>query len=171
MWTREMAHLCESAVSRASYVIVYCSCPVHWVSKLQSEIALSTTKAEYIALSMCLCNLLPMRTLLSELSKGFDFGVPDSSVLGTQSRVDTRMHQSIVYEDNTGCLELVNNPDQFHPRTKHIGIKWHHFRDAVKNGSVVVKKIDTEFQLADPLVTKPLSQQRFKMLHKLLMGW
>jgi hypothetical protein len=80
------------------------------------------------------------------------------------------MHQSIVYKDNTGKLELVNNPDQFRPRTKHIGIKGHHFCDAVKNGSVVVKKINTEFQLADPL-TKPLTQHQFEMLHKLLMGW
>jgi hypothetical protein len=60
MWTRETAHLRNSAVSHAGYVIMYCDCPVHWVSKLQSEIALSTTEAEYIALSMCLCDLLPM---------------------------------------------------------------------------------------------------------------
>jgi hypothetical protein len=80
------------------------------------------------------------------------------------------MHQSTIYEDNTSCLELVNRPDQFHPRTKHIGIKWHHFHDAVKNGSIVVKKIDTTFQLADPL-TKPLQQHRFEMLRQLLMGW
>ena len=32
-------------------VIMYSGCPVAWCSKLQSEIALSTTKAEYIALS------------------------------------------------------------------------------------------------------------------------
>ena len=149
---------------------MYCGCPIHWVSKLQSEIALSMTEAEYIALSMCLRDLLPMQTMLTELCKGFDFGISASNVLGATSRIDTRMHQSTIYEDNTGCLELVNRPDQFHPRTKHIGIKWHHFRDAVKNGSVVVKKIDTTFQLADPL-TKPLPQHHFEMLHQLLMGW
>ena len=57
----------DSAVSRTGYAILYCGCPIHWVSKLQSEIALSTTKAEYIALSMCLCDLLSMCTLLTEL--------------------------------------------------------------------------------------------------------
>jgi hypothetical protein len=109
--------------------------------------------------------------MLSELSKGFDFaGIPNLPLLGKQSRVDTRMHQSTVYEDNTGCLELANKPDQFRPRTKHIGIKWHHFRDAVKNGSVTVKKIDTKMQLADPL-TKPLPLPAFETLRKLLMGW
>jgi hypothetical protein len=170
LWSHKSSHLRESAVSRAGYIIMYCGCPIHWVSKLQSEIALSTTEAEYIALSMCLRDLLPMRTMLAELCKGFDFGISASNVLGATSRIDTRMHQSTIYEDNTGCLELVNRPDQFRPRTKHIGIKWHHFRDAVKNGSVVVKKIDTTFQLADPL-TKPLPQHRFEMLRQLLMGW
>jgi hypothetical protein len=170
-WTRDTCQLCNSAVSRTGYVILYCGCPIHWVSKLQTEIALSTTEAEYMALSTCLRDLLPMRTLLLELSKGFNFaGVSDLQLLGDQSHVETRLHQSTVYEDNTGCLELANNPDQFCPRTKHIGIKWHHFHDVVKNGSVVVEKIDTNLQLADPL-TKPLTQHKFELLRKLLMGW
>jgi hypothetical protein len=169
-WSHATCQLRDSAVSRTGYVILYCGCPIHWVSKLQSEIALSTTEAEYIALSMCLRDLLPMRTLLTELSKGFDFGISADAVVGPQSFVDTRMHQSTIFEDNTGCLELANKPDQYRPRTKHIGIKWHHFRDAVKNGSVIIQKIDTTMQLADPL-TKPLPQPRFETLRKLLMGW
>jgi hypothetical protein len=32
-------------------MIMYVACPLIWVSKLQTEVALSTTKAEYIALS------------------------------------------------------------------------------------------------------------------------
>jgi hypothetical protein len=171
MWSRESCQLRDSAVSRTGYVIMYCNCPIHWISKLQTEIALSTTEAEYMALSMCLRDLLPMRTMMNELSKGFDFaGIPDLPLLTRRSFIDTRLHQSVVYEDNTGCLELANKPDQFRPRTKHIGIKWHHFRDAVKNGSVVVKKIDTTMQLADPL-TKPLPLPSFEALRKLLMGW
>jgi hypothetical protein len=59
-----------------------------------------------------------MHTLLSELSKHFNFaGVPDLPLLGSQSHVDTQMHQLTVFEDNTGCLELANKHDQFHPRT------------------------------------------------------
>ena len=127
MWSHATSQLCESTVSRTGYVITFCGCPVHWVSKLQSEIALSTTEAEYIALSMCLCNLLPMHTLLTKLTKHFDFGVPSDVALAQQTTVDTRMHQSTIFEDNTGCLELANKLDQFCPRTKHIGIKWHHF--------------------------------------------
>ena len=43
--------------------------PVLWVSKLQTEIALSTTEAEYVALSQSMRDLLPMKSLLSELIK------------------------------------------------------------------------------------------------------
>jgi hypothetical protein len=112
-WSHSTCQLRDSAVSRTSYIILYCDCPIHWVSKLQSEIALSITEAEYIALLMCLRDLLPMRTLLTELSKGFDFGISADAIVGPQSFVDTRMHQSTIFEDNTGCLELANKPDQY----------------------------------------------------------
>jgi hypothetical protein len=52
MWHQEHSALRENVLSCTGYVITYCGCPIHWVSKLQSEIALSTTKSEYIALSM-----------------------------------------------------------------------------------------------------------------------
>ena len=43
--------------------------PVVWPSRLQSEIALSTMEAEYIALSTAMRDLLPMRILLYELEE------------------------------------------------------------------------------------------------------
>lgn len=39
-----------SVYSRTGYVIFYFNYPILWVSKLQSEISLSTVEAEYIAL-------------------------------------------------------------------------------------------------------------------------
>jgi len=41
----------NTARSRMGYIITYAGCPMHWSSKMQTEIALSTTEAEYIALS------------------------------------------------------------------------------------------------------------------------
>ena len=41
----------ESVFSRTGFVIMYAGCPITWGSKLQTEIALSTTESEYIALS------------------------------------------------------------------------------------------------------------------------
>jgi len=42
-------------------------CPLTWASRLQSEIALSTTEAQYIALSTAMRDLLPTRALLKEI--------------------------------------------------------------------------------------------------------
>eukprot|EP00957_Ditylum_brightwellii_P155401 11829735-Ditylum_brightwellii.AAC.1 len=47
---------------------MYGNCPITWFSCLQNEIALSTTEAEYIALSTAAREVLSMRTLISELS-------------------------------------------------------------------------------------------------------
>jgi hypothetical protein len=41
----------STAKSRTGYVIMFAGCPLVWASKLQTEIALSSTKVEYIALS------------------------------------------------------------------------------------------------------------------------
>jgi hypothetical protein len=81
-----------------------------------------------------------------------------------------KQHQSIVYKDNTGALEIANSDSQYRPRTKHISIKWHRFRDHVASGKMTVSKIDTTVQWAD-FLTKPLPKITFERLRKLVMGW
>eukprot|EP00978_Attheya_sp_CCMP212_P017515 scaffold46797_cov52-Attheya_sp.AAC.1 len=49
-----------TARSRSGYAIRYCGCPITWRSKLQTEVALSTTEAEYVALSQSLREVLPI---------------------------------------------------------------------------------------------------------------
>jgi hypothetical protein len=100
--------------SRTGYVITFASCPVFWCSKLQTEIALSTTEAEYIALSQSAWDLIPMHNLLHELSNA------------TKLIVGSTIAHSTVFEDNKGCVELASAPCM-HPRTRHIALKYHHF--------------------------------------------
>ncbi len=51
-WNREFAPVDPSTTkSQSGWIIFYAGCPVSWASKLQPQIALSTTKAEYIAMS------------------------------------------------------------------------------------------------------------------------
>jgi hypothetical protein len=69
MWHQEYSELRDCALSCTGYIITYCGCPIHWASKLQSEIALSTIEAEYIALSMTSRELIPLRHLVHELHK------------------------------------------------------------------------------------------------------
>eukprot|EP00957_Ditylum_brightwellii_P000605 46868-Ditylum_brightwellii.AAC.1 len=50
-YTKENSHDPNSVRSRSGYAIMYGNCPITWFSRLRSEIFLSTTEAEYIALS------------------------------------------------------------------------------------------------------------------------
>jgi hypothetical protein len=58
--------------SRIDYVICLANRPVMWKSKLQTEKALSTMEAEYMALSFSCCNLFPLIDITKELSSTFD---------------------------------------------------------------------------------------------------
>ena len=55
-----------SVMLRIGFVLFYSGCPLLWLSKLQTKVALSTTEAEYIALSQSLCDVIPLLGLLAE---------------------------------------------------------------------------------------------------------
>ena len=139
--------------------MMLCGCPVHWVSKLQTEIALSTTEAEYIALSQAMRELLPMREFLHDLQLHLDIGYNNDSML-----------KSTVFEDNNGAISVAKSP-KMTPRTKHIAVKYHFFKDKIGEGKGInLEKINTENQIAD-IFTKGLSIDKFQALHKMLCGW
>ena len=74
-----------------------------------------------------------------------------------------------MFEDNSGALEMATN-HKFRPRTKHLNVKLHHFRDYVSRGDIKVLPISTDDQLADYL-TKPVSQEILERLRPQVMGW
>ena len=55
--------------SCSGWVIFYANCPIIWASKLQMQVALSLTEAEYIAMSMALHDLIPIMFLLQEMQQ------------------------------------------------------------------------------------------------------
>jgi hypothetical protein len=146
-----------SVKSRTGYIITFATCPILWSSKLQTEVVLSTTEAEYIALSQSTRDLILMRDLLLELS------------CFTKLIVSDTITHSTIFEDNRGCVELANAP-KLHPHTKHISLKYHHFRSHVTRGDLKIQWIDTKHQLADNF-TKPLPSSSFEYLRHLLLGW
>ena len=144
--------------SRTGYVFTLGDCPVAWASKLQTEISLSTTEAEYIALSQSMRELLPMRDFLKEVNAHLKL---DSNVVEISSTV---------FEDNNGCLKTAT-AERISPRTKHIAIKYHFFRSHVgPDSNISLTKIDTDVQKAN-IFTKGLPSERFCMLCSLLSGW
>ena len=146
-----------SVYSRTGYVIFYFGCPVLWVSKLQSEISLSTVEAEYIALSAAMRDVIPFVDQVNELSNIFGEMTPEIKLRCT------------LFEDNNGALELATKP-RYRPRTKHIAIKYHHFREKVQKGIISIEAIDTKEQIADQF-TKGLQVGVFQYLRSKLLGW
>ena len=156
-WRKEDAEDRNSLLSRTGFVIFFCGYPITWVSKLQAGVALSTTEAEYIALSHSMRELIPFRSLVLEFQERLQC-MPSATTISCK-----------VFEVNNGALELANKP-KFRTRTKHIGIKYHHFRDRVKSGKIEVLPIDTKEQIAD-IFTKALDRQTFEYLRHKLIGW
>ena len=52
LWNHELADVPHCVRSQTGFVITLATCPVIWASKMQTEIALLTMEAEYIALSI-----------------------------------------------------------------------------------------------------------------------
>ena len=62
-----------------------------------------------------------------------------------------------IYEDNSGKLKMAREY-KYHPITKILHAKLHHFRDYVDKGGITIHKIRTEYQSLYYL-TKPLDEQ------------
>ncbi|GJY44163.1 retrovirus-related pol polyprotein from transposon TNT 1-94 [Tanacetum coccineum] len=88
---------------------------VSWYSKKQKCTAISSTEAEYIALSGCCAQILWMRSHLTNY--GFQFNkIP-------------------LYCDNKSAIALCSNNVQ-HSRAKHIDVRYHFIKEQVENGIV-----------------------------------
>ena len=133
-----------------------------------SEIVLSTVAAEYVAFSMAMRELVPLRRLLLEICDKVDLPTLKDSVI-----------ESTIFEDNQGCLSLVNVP-KMSPRNKYLALKYHWFRSHIGPAAIgpdgepekgfIAKYIPSERQTADGF-TKSLPPAQFKVLRKLVMGW
>ena len=92
--------------SRAGWVIQIAGCPLTLAYKIQTITTLSTTEAEYVALSMILREVILMMRLLKEIKK-----------LGFEIQIDPPSVHCKVFEDNSGALELARLP-KIRPRTQ-----------------------------------------------------
>nr|GEU51758.1 retrovirus-related Pol polyprotein from transposon TNT 1-94 [Tanacetum cinerariifolium] len=115
---------------------------ISWSSKRQKSAAISSMKAEYIALSGCCAQILWMRSRL------MDYGL--------------KFNKIPMYCDNKSAIAFCCNNVQ-HSRSKHIDIIYHFIKEQVENGVIELYFINTECQLAD-LFTKALGRDRIEFL-------
>jgi hypothetical protein len=148
----------DTARSRSGFIISYANCPIIWTSKLQTTIALSSTEAEYVSLSLALRDVIPLMGLVKEMQAfGFDCHA-------TAPKVHCR-----AFEDNSGALEMAT-VHKSRPRTKHINVGFHHFRSFVNSGAITIHDIDTTQQRAD-IMTKSVNVTLLQRHRMSIMGW
>nr|GEV45870.1 retrotransposon protein, putative, unclassified [Tanacetum cinerariifolium] len=113
-----------------------------WSFNKQKSTAISSTKAEYIALSRYCAQIIWIRLQLIDYRFTFN-KIP-------------------LYCDNKSEIPLYYNNVQ-HSRAKHIDVRYNYIKEKVENGIVELYFVQMEYQLAD-IFTKLLPRERFNFL-------
>jgi hypothetical protein len=119
----------NKARSRTGFLITFANCPLLWGSKFQTEIALSSTEAEYVTLSAAAREMVPIMALAKEAVK---LGVIRKTAIPTFS--------CTCFEVKNGAVEMANVPKMC-PRTKHMNIKYRFFRQFIAQKIFHVKHL------------------------------
>jgi hypothetical protein len=101
----------ETRRSTTGYCIFLADAIVSWSSRRQKVVALSSTEAEYIAMTEVAKQIEWLHNLFSEIGHEIKHPIPLNC-------------------DNQGAMFLASNPAQ-ERRSKHIAIHYHYIRDAV----------------------------------------
>jgi hypothetical protein len=121
---------------------------ISWSSKKQTTVALSSTEAEYMAITEVAKEIMWLRMILEEL----------------HVKIVT---PTIIYVDNQSAIKISEN-DTEHDRTKHIDIRHYFVRDLINSGHIKLQWLPTAEQLAD-IFTKPLGSATYTSLRDRLM--
>ncbi|CAJ2658399.1 unnamed protein product [Trifolium pratense] len=125
--------------STSGYVFMLGSSPISWSSKKQAIVTLSTTEAEFVAVTACACQGIWLRRILEQLNQ--------------------QQNCTIIHCDNSSSIKLSMNP-VLHGRSKHIDVRFYFLRDLTKDGVVKLIHCSTQDQIAD-IMTKALKLESF----------
>ena len=111
--------------------------------------ALSSTEAEYVALSAAVRDALFLRNLLADLCPAVERCVT-------------------LYEDNQSTIKQASNL-QSSDRTKHIDIRHHFVKQHIADGDIALEYLPTAEQPADAL-TKSLDRVKVALFRQSSLG-
>ena len=131
----------DTRISVTGYIIFLMGAVVCYKSKAQRGVTLSSTEAEYYAISEVCKEILYIKQLLEFLNK----------------EVKTPI---IVQVDNVGAIQLANKSTGSQ-RTRHIDIRTHFVREYVEDGTVKIIFVRSKDNLADGF-TKKVSGEIFE---------
>ena len=123
---------------------------ISWASRRQQIVTLSSTEAEYVALTEATQEVLWLKRILGEL------------------KLPGKLTAIPLFNDNLGAAALARNPE-YRSRTKHMEVRWHWIREVYQQGVIELPYIATGENLADGL-TKPLGPGKFDTFSKSIVG-
>lgn len=133
--------------STMGYVFSLGSGMFSWNSKKQEIVAQSTAEAEYVAGAAAANQAIWLRKILLDLGA-------------------EQLEATEIYCDSKSAIAIAQNPVQ-HGKTKHIQVKFHVIREAVKNHEIKLIHCCSDLQVAD-ILTKALPKARFERLRELI---
>ncbi|MBW0488907.1 hypothetical protein O181_028622 [Austropuccinia psidii MF-1] len=143
----DYANIKDDRKSITGYVVMAFGNPVCWLSKKQSVVAQSTTKAEFISMNICMKQLRWITFVLNDLGYG--------------------NIQPTLFNDNSGAV-TISKQASLNANTKHIEVRYQYVRDCVMKKLIKVVQVSTNDMIAD-ILTKPLGvvkvQEVFRQLH------
>ncbi|KRZ27699.1 Retrovirus-related Pol polyprotein from transposon TNT 1-94 [Trichinella pseudospiralis] len=132
--------------SISGWVVCHSGAAIAWTSKKQRTVALSTTEAEYMALSHAAKETAWLRSLQSELEK-------ESS-------------KPTLLCDNSGAVSISTGQSSS-ARTRHIDIRYHFVKEKIQEGEIEMRQIPSADNAAD-MFTKALTPSRLATCLKLI---
>lgn len=132
--------------SYSGYCFTMVGSAISWQSRKQRKVSLSSTEAEYVALSEAAREAVYLRNLLCEITGKLNV-IPLNC-------------------DNQSALKL-STGQQSQNRSKHIDVRYHYVRDCVTSSSIETSYISTHEMPAD-LLTKGLLPSKHNKFMKML---
>nr|CAN60583.1 hypothetical protein VITISV_019290 [Vitis vinifera] len=139
----DFAGCVDSRKSTSGYIFILADGAISWRSVKQTMTATSTMKAEFISCFEATSHGVWLKSFISELRV-----------------MDSISRPLSIYCDNSATVFMAKN-NKSGSRSKHIDIKYLAIRKRVKEKKVVIKHINTELMIADPL-TKGMPPLKFK---------
>lgn len=137
----DMAGDIDTFRSTSGYLTTFAGGAVSWQSRLQKCVALSTTEAEFIAVTEACKELLYLKRFLKELGC-------------SQKRY-------VLLCDSQSAIHLGKHPT-FHSKSKHIDVRYHWIRDVLDEKLIELEKVHTDDNGAD-MMTKALPRCKFEV--------
>lgn len=131
----------EDHLSISGYVWFFAGRIVAHISKKQTTHALSSTEAEYMAVTHAIQEGLWLKSLLIQLHIPLTFPI-------------------LIYMDNTGAI-LLSTEAHNHIQSKHIDVRYLFIREHIEKGMFLLKWLPSHMNTAD-IFTKALLHPLFK---------